>query len=146
MIDVLAGSGIIDVGNALFNLSGFLGGFDGQGDNAVFQAFFRDASNATLGTASIGPVTLGDRAGLTGLLERSTSGQVPLGTRTILVELNMIRFSGFYNDGYADNLSLVLTNTTPPPTSVPEPSSTLSLLALGTIGAASTLNRKQKQK
>lgn len=30
--------------------------------------------------------------------------------------------------------------------SVPEPTSTLSLLALGTLGAASTLKRKQKQK
>ena len=33
----------------------------------------------------------------------------------------------------------------PPPTSVPEPNSTLTLLALGSLGAASSLNRKRNR-
>ena len=33
----------------------------------------------------------------------------------------------------------------PPPTSVPEPTSTLTLLTLGSLGAASTLNRKRNR-
>jgi hypothetical protein len=133
VIDVSSGSGVIDQGDAEFDLSGFLGGFDGQGDNMTLQAFFRNASDAILGNAIIGPVTVGERNSITGLLERSTSGQVPLGTRNILVQLTATRLAGDYNDGYADNLSLVLTDTSTPPVGVPEPSSVLGLLGVGAL-------------
>ena len=45
-----------------------------------------------------------------GLLPRSTSGVLPFGTRSIKVFLSATRVSntGPYNDGYADNMSLVL--------------------------------------
>jgi len=43
-------------------------------------------------------------------LPRSTSGVLPFGTRSIKVFLSATRVSntGPYNDGYADNMSLVL--------------------------------------
>ena len=50
------------------------------------------------------------RGNVTGLLSRRTTGTIPAATRCILVNLDFNRFSGTgtYNDGYADNLSLVL--------------------------------------
>jgi hypothetical protein len=44
----------------------------------------------------------------TGLFSASAKGSVPVGTRYIQAYLNMTRANGTYNDGYADNLSLVL--------------------------------------
>ena len=38
----------------------------------------------------------------------SLNGNVPAGTRSIRVQLSMQRSVGGFNDGYADNLSLVL--------------------------------------
>ena len=69
---------------------------------------FLDAANEVIDTAAIGPVTNADRNSQTGLLLRQETGFVPSGTRSIGVELQMTRLNGTYNDGYADNLSLVL--------------------------------------
>ena len=91
-----------------FQLSGFLGGFANHNDNAVLTATFKDSSGTPLGTASIGPVTNVDRGFATGLLFRTASGDVPTGTQTIDILLQMTRTTGTDNDGYADNLSLVL--------------------------------------
>jgi len=49
-----------------------------------------------------------DRGGLTSFLFRAATNPVPSGTRQIKLLLTMTRQSGSYNDGYADNLSLVL--------------------------------------
>ncbi len=83
---------------------------------------FRNAGAASIGSASIGPVTAADRANATGMLLRAAGGAVPVGTRTIDVVLQMTRLSGSYNDGYADDLSLVL--------SAPAAVSTLSVPTL----------------
>lgn len=98
----------IDGGRIAFELAGFLGGYASQGDNAKLTAIFLNAGGAELGLASIGPVTTAERASETGLLFRSTDGPVPIGTRQIKLVLTQTRSSGTSNDGYADNLSLVL--------------------------------------
>jgi hypothetical protein len=134
----------IDSGNATFNLSAFLGGFSSQEDNASLSAIFRNSGGTGLGTFSIGPVTAANRGNTTGLLARSTTGTVPIGTRDILVTLSMTRFSGTANDGYADNLSLVLTDNTPAATSVPEPSSIPGILVGGALVVGVVKKRKQK--
>src|SRR5262249_43677003 len=55
-----------------------------------------------------------DRTNLTALLYRGATNVVPAATRTIQVALNMTNAGGFYyNDAYADNLSLVLRNGAP---------------------------------
>jgi hypothetical protein len=133
-IDVTDGASAIDTGDVLFAVSGYLGGFASQHDNAILTAYFLNTSNLNLGTAFIGPVTNSDRGDLTGLLFRTTSGTIPIGTRTIKLDLNMTRLEGSYNDGYADNLSLVLTDSSNH-TVIPEPS-TMLLLGLGLIGVA----------
>jgi hypothetical protein len=116
LIDETADAVLIDAGSVTFALSGYLGGFREQQDNAVLSATFLNVSNTVLGMASIGPVTAEDRMNLTGMILRSTSGAVPIGTRMINVNLQMTRLDFDYDDGYADNLSLVFH-------SVPEPSS-----------------------
>ena len=59
---------------------------------------------------AIGDLRATDRGGVTALLARSATGVVPDGTQRIVATLTMIRRSpSGYNDGYADELSLVLT-------------------------------------
>lgn len=110
-IDVSTEASQIDAGNVAFELSGYLGGFAHQPDNAKLTATFRDASNAGLGSATIGPVTPADRTNAKGLLQRETEGSIPAATRKIEVQIQMTRLEGSYNDGYADNLSLLLTES-----------------------------------
>ena len=104
-IDVSAIASEIDEGLVTFILRGFLGGFATQADHAQLNAIFLDGPNQ-LNVVTIGPVTETDRSNRTRLLPRTTSGAVPIGTRTIHVLLVMNRFGGSSNDGYADNLSL----------------------------------------
>ncbi|MCA9470198.1 MAG: hypothetical protein KC643_32775 [Nitrospira sp.] len=117
-IDVSSNASNIDLGRISFNLSGFFGGFSTQDDHAILQTSFLDPTNSILASTALGPVTPTDRADNTGLLPLTRSGFLPVGTRAIEVSLLMSRFDGIYNDGYADNLSLILHNSAP----VPEPS------------------------
>ena len=130
----------VDVGSAApagatFELSGWLGGRGNRTDAASVQLSFRSAGGASLGTATLGPVTPADRGNATGLLHRARGGAVPAGTRTIDVALTMTttnrnydtHFSSVvgYNRAYADDLSLTLSipakapQVTPPPAHVP---------------------------
>jgi hypothetical protein len=105
----------IDARGVSANLSGYLGGFSTQRDNAVVTAVFLDQAGAGLGSVSIGPVTREERAKepeRTTLLLRTASADVPTGTRAIRLTLTATRRDGGRNDGYADNLSLTLV---PPP-------------------------------
>ena len=87
--------------------------------------------------ASIGPVTNVDRANATGLQFREATGEIPIGTETVHFTLNMSRLAGSYNDGYADNLSFVLSP-------VPEPE-TYAMFMAG-LGLMGFLARRRKQK
>jgi Type I phosphodiesterase / nucleotide pyrophosphatase len=62
-------------------LSGWFGGTGTQEDSATLTARFLDENSSSLGMASIGTVTAAERGGITGLLERSAAGTVPVGTR-----------------------------------------------------------------
>lgn len=112
VIDLSGCSSQIDTGNQQFNLSGFLGGFQSQADSARVVLTFKDGANGLLGTASLGPVTAADRANVTGLIQRGSVGIVPAGTRTVEVLLQMTRVEGTNNDGYADNLSFMMSSAT----------------------------------
>ena len=72
-------------------------------------ATFEDATGKTIGTiVSVGGVTAGDRAQVTGLLSRTATAAVPTGTRQVVVTVTMTRREGANNDGYADDLLMVL--------------------------------------
>ena len=109
VIDLTAAADLIDTGAIDFELSGYLGGWQSQRDNATLTVTFKDGAGLTLGSAAIGPVTQGDRTNQTALLLRSSSGDLPFGTRSATLRLDMTRLDGSYNDGYADELSFVLT-------------------------------------
>lgn len=98
----------IDAGTQSATLSGWIGGFASQDDHCDVIATFYDELGGLLGQQTIGGVFAADRASKTGMLFRSSSGPVPIGTRQVLVQVRMTRAAGSYNDGYADDLSFSL--------------------------------------
>jgi hypothetical protein len=115
-----------------YALTGWLGGWADQGDNALFYVQFLDESDNEIGNSVLGPVTPQDRNNQTGLMFRETDGFVPTGTRKLSFWLSMERIVSNDNDGYADNLSFVL--QAPPVNDVPEPGMAATfLLGLGVL-------------
>jgi hypothetical protein len=101
-------SAAIDAGTVTFTLSGWLGGYSSQSDNARLSVTFKGAQGKVVGYAAIGPVTPGMRHDTTELLYQQITKHVPFGTRTVVIDLFMKWYDGSDNDGMADNLSLVL--------------------------------------
>jgi hypothetical protein len=95
--------GVVD-----YAVSAWLGGYSDQGDNAALYVTFENASGATTGSVSLGPVTAGRRDSNSELLYRHQIGRVPAGTVSVKVALVMVRTDGSDNDGMADNLSFSL--------------------------------------
>ena len=93
-----------------YDLSAYLGGSQTQDDNAQVQIDFIDASSSTISSDTIGPVLASDRGDTTSFLFRQSTGTVPTGTVSIRVTVTMTRVTPPYNDGYADNISLILTS------------------------------------
>jgi hypothetical protein len=110
-IDVSANAADIDAGKVACDVEAWLGGYVNDGDSARFDVSFLDGAGKDLVFISLGPVTPADRGGKTGLLSRAKTVYLPAGVRTISAALYMIRDAnngGAYNDGYADNLQIVL--------------------------------------
>jgi hypothetical protein len=108
----------VATGNVGYSFAALLGGYVAQPDSASLALQFMSGGNP-ISSVTLGPVTNGDRANATGLLARSTSGLLPLGTDTNVTN---------WNDGYGDQFNLSLTA----PPVVPEPAS-LGLLGLGAV-------------
>ena len=119
-----------------FELSGYLGGWLAQGDNALLYVSFLDAQDNEIGHAVIGPVTPADRGNQTGLFLRTASGELPAATASLMFSLSMERQGGGDNDGYADNLSFVIS-------SVPE-AGTLAQLLAGLALLAGAMARRRR--
>lgn len=100
----------IDAGDLRFDLNGYFGGYLSQNDRAVLNVTFRDVADNVLRTISIGDITDLERENVTGMLFQGRTGLVPVGTRTLLAELVLVRSSGTVNNGYADNLQFVLSS------------------------------------
>lgn len=113
-IDISAAAAEVDQGRVTCVLSGFLGGYATQNDRAVLVASFLGTTSNMLGSVAIGPVTAEDREGQTGMFYRRSTALLASGTRYVTVLLQMSRWDGSYNDGYADNLSLVMQPYRPP--------------------------------
>lgn len=117
-----------------YSLSGWLGGWSNQGDNALFYVQFLDELGNEVGSSAIGPVTPGDRDNQTGLFYRESEGFLPEGTRSLSFWLSMERLVSGDNDGYADNLSFILQE---PGGEVPEPGmASMFVLGGGILGWA----------
>jgi len=122
LIDISELAAEIDAGTLAFTLEGAFGGAANEDDDASLHVRFVDATELTVGMVTIGGFTAADRGGVTRLLHDSERGFVPAGARTVELILESQRAAGDHNDGYADDLSLVL----------PEPSGWL-------LGAAAIL-------
>jgi hypothetical protein len=107
-ISLSRGASAIKKGNVTAILSGWLGGYSGQGDDAKLSVSFLGTSGKVLATTTIGPVTAAQRKNTSELLERSAKTTVPAGSTSAEFTLVMTRASGSDNDGMADDLSLVL--------------------------------------
>lgn len=99
---------MLESGTCGFRLAAYLGGFEGQGDNAQLRVIFRDAGGAALDSATLGPVTTAERGSVTGMLRREREGVVPAATRRADLRLLCLRVNGTYNDGYADSITFAL--------------------------------------
>jgi hypothetical protein len=104
----------VDTGGVLADLTGYLGGWSSQDDNGILKAEFTDGVKTNiLGSLTLGPVMAIDRTNQTVFLYRENISLVPTGARLVKLTLTMTRSAGSYDDGYADNLSLVLTTNQP---------------------------------
>jgi hypothetical protein len=102
---------LVDSTRVYATASAYLGGFGSQADDATMFIFFLDTVKKQIGGVQLGPVTASERNNTTGLFPRTVRSLLPTGTRFINITLAMRRFAGGDNDGYADNLSLVLTQS-----------------------------------
>jgi hypothetical protein len=132
-IDVSNVAGLIDGNQVTFTMSGYFGGYLNQNDSASLYATFFDGSNSSLGTSTvIGGFNSTARGGQSILLYDATGGLIPVGTRSVEITLVMTKVEGYYDDGYADNLSFIATDP-PLPDATPEPS-TWMLSGIGVAG------------
>jgi hypothetical protein len=99
---------MIDQKRVFFQLSGWLGGWMKQKDMCTVYAEFLSEQNEILLKSQIGPITVNDRKAVTRLMRQTTSKRIPVGTRRVRIVVQSIRKDGKANDGYSDNLSLVL--------------------------------------
>jgi Phosphoesterase family len=125
-VDLSLAASDIDAGAVPYTLSGRLGGFLWDPSAAFVTVDFLDAAQSTLGSGSLGPVTVLDRWLQTGLLERASTGTVPVGTRSARVVVTFSDWNpppGTYNNAYADNLSFTVGADlpAPPPPTPPKP-------------------------
>jgi hypothetical protein len=111
-VDISAILADVDAHSVHYALEGWLGGNGNKADYATLTAQFFDAGGTPLGSAVIGPVTVEQRRGVTGMYYRIATGFLPVGTRRIIVAIRCTRFQGSNNDGYLDALSLVLRKQT----------------------------------
>jgi hypothetical protein len=100
----------IDASRISFTLSGWFGGAGAKEDSASLTLNLLDGKGAMLTTQRLGEVTAADRGYLTGMTEKSISGDVPPGTRfaEFVLATTTAQGSTSANDASADNLSFVL--------------------------------------
>lgn len=110
-ISLAAAAADIDKGAVTYALSAWLGGYSTQDDNAKLMLIFKGADGASLGQAQLGPVLAAERKSKSGFLLKKASDTVPKGARSATVTLTMTRAVGTYNDGEADDVSLILTKS-----------------------------------
>jgi hypothetical protein len=108
VVDVSGAAAEIDAGKVGATLSALLGGYSTQTDHAAVTATFLNGAGAPAGAVGLPTVTPAQRNQVTALVARTASAAVPAGTRQISVRIDAIRDEGSYNDGYIDNVSLVL--------------------------------------
>lgn len=130
-VDLSGAAADIDAGTTPFKLSGFLGGAMIDPSAASIKVTFLDAGGTQLGVGKVAPVGPLERWFQTGLLERSTEGTIPAGTRSaqVVVTLKDLNpLTGGYNNAFADDLSFTVGASLPAPPPPTPPKSTVGAL------------------
>ncbi len=116
-LDVTGFSSQIDGRGVQYQLSGFLSGSTNRNQRMTLTARFLSENGQMLATNSVGGmITDGATNGIS-LVEQTTTGQLPLGTRRIelLLEAKSNSTTSTNNYASADDLSLVLMEIAEPP-------------------------------
>ena len=117
-VNVSSAAGAIDGGSATYNLGGWLGGWTTYAGYTKVSIEFLNAAGTQVGTtAALPTVSAAQRGNKTEFLNRTATGSVPVGTRSILVELQFVNSSS--EAGYAENLSLTLNTSVTAPVLAP---------------------------
>lgn len=130
-VDLTGAASTIDGGSTPYKLSGWLGGASIDPSAASITVRFLDGNGAQLGVGKIGPVTALDRWFQTGLLERSTSAVIPVGTRSAQVVVTLRDSNPAtlgYNNAFADDLAFTVGAALPAPPPPAPPASTVGQL------------------
>ena len=92
-------------------MSGYFGGLGSIDDRAKLRIYFNQANGVGVPGAApvmIGNVSAGERQNRSGLLERSTKGVIPPGTRKLSIQLQMLSTNSANPNALADNLSFTI--------------------------------------
>jgi Phosphoesterase family len=131
IVNLARASGEINQGNVPYELTGDLGGFLIDPSAASVTVKFLDVDGNTLGSGRIRPVTAIGRGFQTGLVERETSGTIPVGTvsaQVIVTFTDRNPVLGNYNNAYADNVSFTVGVADLAPAPLTPPASTVGQL------------------
>ena len=106
----LVAPALADSGKVHFDLSAWLGGWRDQDDHVlVTLSFFDERKEEITESIALLSVYADDRNYTTSLIYRESRGILPIGTRSLQVQAVIERFgAGSSNDGYVDNISLML--------------------------------------
>ena len=112
-IDISSIAADVDAGRIKFNFSAYLGGYGLEKDSVKATLWFINPKVEQVpGPIILGP-TAAERKGVTGLVPKTLSGDVPIGTRKIRIQLYATKTYGKYIDGFADNIELKLNSSLP---------------------------------
>jgi uncharacterized protein (TIGR03437 family) len=112
-IDVSAVGAAIDAGTVSLDASAYIGGESGDNSSVTFT--FLGTGGTVLASLPFAPLTAADRPADTGIFFRRDLDLMPKGTRSVTVEVDLIRTSGINNTGCADNISFLLVDDSAPP-------------------------------
>jgi hypothetical protein len=112
-LDVSAATTTIDGGRIGYRMGGFFGGVNTSFSSARLSAEFLDKTGKKLGGDTTDEVLESDRADDLVLIERTRSGALPAGTRTVRIRLEFYIRPGHEKEAietlaYADNLAFSL--------------------------------------
>ncbi|MGH7179076.1 MAG: hypothetical protein ACREJC_16985 [Tepidisphaeraceae bacterium] len=99
----------INAGRIHYDFSAFLGGLANEGDGVEIKLQFFRGPFSLAGSAIV--FNPPDRQGVTKLVQQNTSGIIAAGAVVAQINMAFTRAFGTNNDGYADNLSLVLSSS-----------------------------------
>ena len=121
-VDLSGAAAQIDTGGVPYDLSADLGGALIDPSAASVTVNFLNASDVSVGTGKLAPVTALGRLFQTELLPENTAGTIPVDTTSAQVTVTFTDKNpllGNYNNAYADNISLTVgapLSAPPPPT------------------------------